>query len=104
MHGAIARDGNKVIGNKRSRSIPGFVRGAGENFKVRNFVNSPSITRTTTTITIRLTAVIGNYYVFTVTTMSTRDIWTRNGMTRKRRVASKNRLPCINRSPTSILY
>ena len=93
--------GRRPIGSERSSFTRGSVRGAGVNSQAKDFVNSRSITGTTTTKTIRLTAVTGSCYASTVMTMSTRGIWMRNSIMRRRLVASKSRLLHTGRSLVS---
>ena len=67
-----AENGPILIESKRSRYIPGSVRGAGANLAARSFASLRSITGTITTTTIRPMGATGNCCVSTVTTTSTR--------------------------------
>jgi hypothetical protein len=87
---AEARRREKTYREQALKMYHGYVRDAGANSQARDFVSSQSITRITTTITIRLTVATGNCCVSTVTTMSTRGIWMRNGMIKRCRETSKS--------------
>ena len=93
--------GKRPIGSERSRFILGSVRDAGANFQAKDFVNSRSITRITTTTTIRPTEAIGNCYVSIATKMSIHDMKMQSGMARRLMVVSRNRLLPTGRSLVS---
>ncbi len=73
-HGATLTSVCAVIASDHYASTPGYARDADVNSRVKTCMNSPCITKTTITTTIRLTAAIGKTFAFTATTGSIRNI------------------------------
>jgi len=74
--------------SERSKCFRKYVQSAGVNSLAGEFGSSRFIIRITTTITIHLTAATGSCCVFTVTTMSTRDMRWPKRMARQHRTTS----------------
>jgi len=90
--------GRRPIVNEHSRFSPQSVHDVGGNSQARDFVNSRSTIKITTTITILLTAEIGSCCAAFVTIMSTRGMRMQNGMPGGKKEKRKNHLQPTSRS------